>query len=96
MVDSGSEGDRYSFAASTGMGVADYSGWGLFIDEGGDDHYESKGGFGRASERGVAAFFDLRGHDSYELADRAVTNQEQRPSDAKAILYPSGGLFVDR
>jgi hypothetical protein len=44
----------------------------------------------------VAAFFDLKGHDSYELADGAVTNPEQRPSDAKAILYPDGGLFVDR
>ena len=96
MVDSGLDADRYGFPASTGMGMADYSGWALFIDEGGDDRYESKGGFGRSSEHGVAAFFDLRGHDSYELADRAVTNEEQRPSDAKAILYPDGGLFVDR
>jgi hypothetical protein len=96
MVDSGSEGDRYSFAASTGLAVADYSSWGLFIDEGGDDHYESKGGLGRASERGVAAFFDLKGHDSYELADGGVTAEAQRPSDANAILYPNGGMFVDR
>jgi hypothetical protein len=76
--------------------MADYSGWGLFIDEAGDDRYESKGGFGRTSEHGVAAFFDLKGHDSYELASGAVTSEEQRPSDAKAILYPDGGLFIDR
>ena len=96
MVDSGLDGDRYSFPASTGMGMADYSGWGLFIDEGGDDRYEAKGGFGRTSEHGVAAFFDLKGHDTYELAASAVATEEQRPSDAKAILYPDGGLFIDR
>ena len=96
MIDSGSGGDRYSFPASTGMGMAHYSGWGLFIDEGGDDRYESKGGFGRTSEQGVAAFFDLNGHDTYELAGGAVVSDEQRPADAKAILYPDGGLFIDR
>ena len=96
MVDSGSESDRYHFSASTGIGMADHSGWGLFIDEGGDDRYESKAGFGRTTEHGVAAFFDLNGHDTYDLATEAVTSEEQRPSDAKAILYPDGGLFIDR
>ena len=96
MVDSGSDADQYRFLASTGMGMADYSAWGLFIDEGGDDRYETKGGFGRSSEHSMAAFFDLKGHDSYEVAEGAVTSEEQRPSDAKAILYPNGGLFVDR
>jgi hypothetical protein len=78
------------------LGKADYSGWGLFIDEGGDDQYQVKEGVGRSSEHGLGAFFDLNGQDSYELLHDASTPASPRPVDGKVILYPEGGLFVDR
>lgn len=96
MIDVGSGNDRYAFALSTGLGGADHFGWGLFIDEGGDDQYQLKGGFGHASEQSLAGFFDLRGKDSYSLLQDPVAPTDQRPADGKVMLYPRGGLFVDR
>ncbi len=94
-IDAGTEPDRYNFPSSNGLGKADHSGWGLFIDEGGDDSYQLKDGYGLSSEHGVGGFFDLKGTDSYELASSAV-QADLGPADGKVILYPSGGLFVDR
>jgi hypothetical protein len=96
MIDAGFDGDRYAFTASTGPGKADYSGWGLFIDEGGDDHYQVKEGLGRSSEHGVGAFFDLKGQDHYDLSPDALSPPDHRPSNSKVLVYPTGGLFVDR
>jgi hypothetical protein len=94
-LDCGIEPDRYVFPSSSGLGKADHSGWGLFIDEGGDDSYQLKDGYGLSSEHGLGGFFDLKGTDSYELAPSAVKTDLQ-PADGKVMLYPSGGLFVDR
>jgi hypothetical protein len=96
MLDAGFDADHYAFAASTGPGKADYSGWGLFIDEGGDDHYQLKEGLGHSSEHGVGAFFDLKGQDTYNLPEAALSQPDDRPSNGKVIVYPKGGLFVDR
>ncbi|HEY7129701.1 MAG TPA: hypothetical protein VH332_08515 [Nitrospira sp.] len=96
MIDAGFEADRYDLSSTTGLGKGDYSGWGLFIDEGGDDQYHAKEGFGRSSEHGLGAFFDLKGHDTYDVLPDAVRRAEDRPSDGKVTLYPEGGLFVDR
>jgi hypothetical protein len=95
-IDAGVDADRYDFAPSTGMGKADYSGWGLFVDEGGDDRYAVKEGFGHSSEHGVGAFFDLNGQDAYDLSQQAAVPGEQRPSNGKTVVYPDGGIFVDR
>ena len=96
MIDAGLDADRYAFAPSTGLGKADYSGWGIFIDEGGDDAYEVKEGFGNSSEHGVGGFFDLKGHDVYEERQARAGQAQDRPSNGKVISYPNGGLFVDR
>jgi len=96
MMDAGNGNDRYAFASSTGLGGADYSGWGLFVDEGGDDQYQVKSGFGRSSEHGLAGFFDLKGKDSYSLPQDPVIPTDQRPTNEKVILYQRGGLFIDR
>jgi hypothetical protein len=96
MVDTGFDNDRYALADSTGLGKADYSGWALFIDEGGDDLYQLKDGLGHSTEHGVGAHFDLKGRDTYDLRQLAGTQAEHRPSNGKAIVYPDGGLFVDR
>jgi len=96
MIDSSKGKDHYMFDQSTGLGGADYSGWGLFIDEGGNDQYSVKGGLGRSSEKSLAAFFDLSGKDSYSLPREPTVPPEQQPEDGKIIFYPKGGLFVDR
>jgi hypothetical protein len=96
MIDTGFDNDRYALADSTGLGRADYSGWALFIDEGGDDLYQLKDGFGHSTEHGVGAHFDLNGRDTYDVRQLAGTQAGHRPSNGKAIVYPDGGLFVDR
>ena len=95
MIDAGIESDRYGFQSSNGLGKADYSGWGLFIDEGGNDSYQTKDGYGLSSQRGIGGFFDLKGTDTYQMAP-STTDGDFRPTDGKVLLYPSGGLFVDR
>jgi hypothetical protein len=96
MLDTGHHNDRYAFAASTGLGGADHSGWGLFVDEGGNDQYEVKGGLGHASEQSIGGFFDLKGKDNYILPKDPLVPEDQQPTDGQLILYPRGGLFVDR
>jgi len=95
MIDAGTEPDRYVFLSSNGLGKADYSGWGLFIDEGGNDSYQTRDGYGLASQHGIGGFFDLKGIDTYKL-DPSMAEADLRPADGKVFLYPSGGLFVDR
>jgi hypothetical protein len=96
MIDAGAEADRYAFLSTTGLGKADYAGWGFFIDEAGDDQYQVKEGLGRSSENGLGAFFDLKGQDTYDLPQAAAGRSEDRPSNGKITLYPDGGLFADR
>jgi hypothetical protein len=96
MIDAGFDSDRYAFTRSTGLGRADYSGWAIFIDEGGDDAYQVKEGLGSSAQHGVGGFFDLKGQDAYELPQAGAGNSQQRPSNGNVISYPNGGLFVDR
>jgi hypothetical protein len=96
MIDAGFEGDRYAFLSTTGLGKADYSGWGLFVDEGGDDLYQLKEGLGHSSEKGLGVFFDLKGQDTYDVPPAAADRSEDRPANGKVTLYRDGGLFVDR
>jgi len=97
MIDSDIGRDQYLFDRSTGLGSADHSGWGLFVDEGGNDQYGVNGGFGRADEKSVSAFFDLGGIDMYRLPADTVLAPDQRPGDGKVVVYPhNGGLFIDR
>jgi len=95
MVDSGNGNDQYDFGASTGLGTADHTGLGLFIDEGGSDVYRAKLGFGRATEQGLAGFFDNGGKDRYQQHEPAESSDAIQ-ADSKIILYPKGGLFIDR
>ena len=95
MIDAGKGHDTYAFDRSTGLGRADYTSWGLFIDEGGADQYQAKSGLGDSSEKSVSGFFDLEGHDSYMLSDPSIA-AETRPGDGKLFFYPEGGVFVDR
>jgi hypothetical protein len=96
MIDAGTGRDTYDFKRSTGLGRADYSGWGLFIDEGGDDQYRSASGFGGSAEKSVAGFFDLEGNDTYRLPPDALISDDVRPGNGKLFFYSQGGVFVDR
>jgi hypothetical protein len=96
MIDSGNGRDRYMFEQATGLGGADYSGWGLFLDEGGADEYNAKSGFGRSSEQGLGGFIDLSGTDKYTLPQDPAVPADQHPANGKVILYPKGGVFIDR
>jgi hypothetical protein len=96
MIDAGQGRDIYAFEHSTGLGRADYAGWGLFIDEGGEDQYQVNSGFGDASGKSVAGFFDLEGKDIYTLPSTLSTPANASPSDGRRIFYPQAGVFVDR
>ena len=96
MIDADKGRDTYAFDRSTGLGRADYSGWGLFIDEGGEDQYHATSGFGDSSEKSVAGFFDLEGIDTYTLPPDSSIPVEIRPGDGRLFYYPQGGVFVDR
>ncbi len=96
MIDAGKGRDTYAFDRSTGLGRADHSGWGLFVDEGGADQYNAKSGFGDSSEKSVAGFFDLEGKDSYTLPPDSSIPPDTRPSDGRLFSSPQGGVFVDR
>jgi hypothetical protein len=96
MLDTGKGRDIYSFERSTGLGRADYAGWGLFIDEGGEDQYQVNSGFGDSSEKSVAGFFDLNGNDIYAPHPDSSMPPDTRPGNGKLFLYPQGGAFTDR
>ncbi|MBU6480414.1 MAG: hypothetical protein KGS09_07720 [Nitrospirae bacterium] len=96
MIDAGKGRDTYAFERSTGLGRGDYTGWGLFIDEGGADQYRAKSGFGDSSEKGVAGFFDLEGEDTYTLPPDSSIPADTRPGNGRLFYYPQGGVFVDR
>jgi hypothetical protein len=95
MLDAGKGRDIYSFERSTGLGRADYAGWGLFIDEGGEDQYLATSGFGNSSEKSVAGFFDLEGKDTYTQQPDSTMPDDPRPSNGRLFLYPQGGVFAD-
>ena len=95
MIDAGKGRDTFAFERTTGLGRADYAGWGLFIDEGGEDQYRVKSGFGDSAEKSVAGFFDLDGNDTHTRQSDSSIPDDARPSNEKLFFYPSGGVFAD-
>ena len=92
-IDAGTGKDRYAIDQSTGLGKADYTGWAIFVDEGGADAYAVKLGFGEASEKSLAGFVDLGGNDTYALLAPA---SGFRPANGTTVPRPPGGFFSDR
>jgi hypothetical protein len=87
-LDDGTGDDRYDFRRSTGLGIADYRAWSLFLDAGGRDWYQVGEGMGHARHGSLSGFFDLGGEDRYET-DMPVRR-------GGALRREGGGLFVDR
>ncbi|MBX3369781.1 MAG: hypothetical protein KF793_05260 [Nitrospira sp.] len=95
-VDGGPDSDLYDLPASTGLGMADLGGWGLFIEEGGADQYFIGRGLGQGADTSIGAFFDLEGRDDYTSVP--LPNGDARPErlNRKTYLENTGSLFVDR
>lgn len=88
-LDDGSGSDRYDLSRSTGLGIADYRAWSVFVEGGGADQYRTPEGLGRARHGSVSGFFDLGGDDRYDT---------KMPVEQGAVLRRDepGGVFVDR
>lgn len=95
-VDGGPDSDFYDLPASTGLGMADLGGWGLFIEEGGADQYAVSRGLGQGTENSIGAFFDLEGRDDYSSV--SVPGGGARPErlNRKTYIENQGSLFIDR
>ena len=95
-VDGGPDSDLYDLPASTGLGMADLGGWGLFIEEGGADQYFVGRGLGQGADTSIGAFFDMEGRDDYSPV--SVPNVDARPErlNRKTYIENAGSLFIDR
>ena len=95
-VDGGSDSDFYDLPASTGLGMADLGGWGLFIEEGGADQYAVGRGLGLGADTSVGAFLDLEGRDDYSSVPSAPAGARPERLNRRTYLENQGSLFIDR
>ncbi len=95
-LDGGSSSDLYDLPASTGLGMGDHGGWGLFVEEGGADQYAVKRGLGVGSESSIGAFFDLEGRDDYSSVPPPAPGVHPERLNRKTYLESPGSLFIDR
>ncbi|MFO0701091.1 MAG: hypothetical protein U0236_17855 [Nitrospira sp.] len=92
-IDAGTGQDAYTFDRTTGLGKADYTGWAVFMDEGGNDRYTVQSGFGEATEQSLAGFIDLGGEDHYSLLSPSSSTT---PVNGTVLSHGSGSIFQDR
>ena len=95
-VDGGTDSDFYDLPASTGLGMGDLGGWGLFIEEGGADQYAVSRGLGQGAEHSLGAFFDLEGRDDYSSVPPPAKGARPERLNRKAFIENQGSLFIDR
>ncbi|MCE7965945.1 MAG: hypothetical protein L6Q34_07640 [Nitrospira sp.] len=95
-VDGGHDSDFYDLPASSGLGMADLGGWGLFIEQGGADQYAVSRGLGYGADTSVGAFFDLEGRDDYSSVPPPADGLHPERLNHKTYLENMGSLFVDR
>ena len=95
-VDGGPDSDFYDLPASTGLGMGDLGGWGLFIEEGGADQYAVSRGLGQGAEHSLGAFFDLEGRDDYSSVSPPAKGARPERLNRKAFIENQGSLFIDR
>lgn len=92
-IDAGTGQDAYTFDRTTGLGKADYTGWAVFVDEGGNDRYTIQSGFGEATERSLAGFIDLGGEDHYTILS---PSSSITPVNNTVLSHRLGSIFQDR
>ncbi|WHZ14492.1 MAG: hypothetical protein OJF52_001330 [Nitrospira sp.] len=95
-VDGGPSSDFYDLPASTGLGMANLGGWGLFIEEGGADQYAVSRGLGLGADTSIGAFFDLEGRDDYSSVPPSTPGARPERLNRKTYLENPGSLFIDR
>ncbi len=95
-VDGGPDSDFYDLPASTGLGMGDLGGWGLFIEEGGADQYAVSRGLGQGAEHSIGAFFDLEGRDDYSSVSPPAKGARPERLNGKTFIENAGSLFIDR
>ena len=95
-IDGGPMSDFYDLPASTGLGMGDLGGWGLFIEEGGADQYAVSRGLGHAADASIGAFFDLEGRDDYTSVGSASSGAPPERLNRKVYIENPGSLFIDR
>lgn len=95
-VDGGPESDFYDLPTSTGLGMADLGGWGLFIEEGGADQYFVGRGLGQGADTSIGAFFDLEGRDDYSSVPLPHGAARPERLNRKTYIENAGSLFIDR
>ncbi|MFO0730344.1 MAG: hypothetical protein U0361_04990 [Nitrospiraceae bacterium] len=95
-IDGGQSSDLYDLPASTGLGMGDHGGWGLFVEEGGADQYAIKRGLGIGSDGSIGAFIDLEGRDDYSSVPPPAPGTHPERLNRKTYLESPGSLFIDR
>lgn len=101
-IDAGPGDDVYDLRRSDGLGLADFSAWSLFIEEGGNDRYlvgdgpDGARGMGMASNGSMSGFFDLAGEDDYAIVPRSDLAGPVRRGNGQTLPDQAGGVFVDR
>lgn len=95
-IDGGLMSDFYDLPASTGLGMGDLGGWGLFIEEGGADQYAVGRGLGHGADASIGAFFDLEGRDDYSSVPLPAPGAPQARLNRKVYIENQGSLFIDR
>lgn len=95
-IDGGMDSDFYDLPASTGLGMGDLGGWGLFIEEGGADQYAVKRGLGHGAEHSIGAFFDLDGRDDYSSVPPPANGARPERLNGKTFIENQSSLFIDR
>lgn len=95
-VDAGMTSDFYDLPASTGLGMGDLGGWGLFVEEGGADQYAASRGLGLGDRDSIGAFFDLDGRDDYFSVPLAARDARPERLNGKTYIENPGSLFIDR
>ena len=95
-IDGGTASDFYDLPASTGLGMGDLGGWGLFIEEGGADQYAVSRGLGHGADASIGAFFDLDGRDDYSSLLPPTDGAHPQRLNRKVYIENAGSLFIDR
>jgi hypothetical protein len=95
-IDGGVTSDFYDLPASTGLGMGDLGGWGLFIEEGGADQYAVTRGLGHGADASIGAFFDLEGRDDYTSVGAPPSGAPPERLNRKVFIENPGSLFIDR
>lgn len=94
-IDAGTGQDIYDLSHSSGLGLAEHTSWALFLDEGGDDSYNTSSGLGQGTKESLGQFIDLVGIDRYIMTAGTAESSSGGRGNGR-ILSNSGSLFLDR